>query len=178
MNISQMIFLIKSTFIRWNFFSAARSIIRILITLEIMFKNQVKQTVLILAYFIFLLGSYTSTASAEVINIHSDELSKLIAEGVPIIDIRRSEEWQYLGVIEGSHKLTFFDQRGQYDAKKWLAETNKIAKADEPVIIICHLGVRSKVVSDWMSNQVGYQTVYNVDKGIDEWLRERKATVK
>ncbi len=137
-----------------------------------------KKSVLIFSYLILSLGAFMPTASAEVINIHTDELTKLIAEGVPIIDIRRQEEWQDLGIIEGSHKLTFFDQRGQYDAKKWLAETSKIAKADEPVIIICHLGVRSKVVSDWMSNQVGYQTVYNVDKGIDEWLRERKATVK
>ena len=97
--------------------------------------------------------------------------------GVPIIDIRRSEEWDATGVIEGSHLLTFFDAQGNYDARAWLTKLSAIAVPDERVAIICHSGGRSSVVSRFLDEQVDFQRVFNVRKGIAEWIAEGRPTV-
>ena len=53
------------------------------------------------------------SAGAVVIDIDNGELAKLVASGVPLIDIRTSPEWQQTGVVPGSHLLTFFDEQVQ-----------------------------------------------------------------
>ena len=66
-----------------------------------------------------------SLANAEVKEINNEEIAKLIKNNVPIVDIRRPSEWSDTGVIAGSNLLTFFDKKGNYDAKKWLAKFKK-----------------------------------------------------
>jgi rhodanese-related sulfurtransferase len=42
-------------------------------------------------------------------SIDDNELLKIMEEGsIPLIDIRREDEWKYYGIIKGSHKITFF----------------------------------------------------------------------
>lgn len=110
-------------------------------------------------------------AYGEVINIDNQTLQQLVDKQTVLVDVRRPDEWKQTGVVPGSHKLTFFDQNGNYDARKWLDELNKVVDKDSPVVLICHHGVRSKVVANWLSKGLGYSTVYNVEKGIDSWLR-------
>lgn len=112
---------------------------------------------------------------AAVTDIDSAELAGLLASGVPIIDIRTAPEWQQSGIVPGSHLLTFFDERGQANPGAWLAAATRIAKAKEPVIVICRTGNRTKAVSRFLSEQAGYATVYNVRSGIVAWAREGRA---
>ena len=42
-------------------------------------------------------------------NVDNAQLKTLIAQGVPVYDIRRPEEWRQTGVVEGSRTLTFVD---------------------------------------------------------------------
>ena len=114
---------------------------------------------------------------AEVAHVDNTALDRLLDAGVPIIDIRRSEEWDATGVIEGSHLLTFFDAQGNYDARAWLTKLSAIAVPDERVAIICHSGGRSSVVSRFLDEQVDFQRVFNVRKGIAEWIAEGRPTV-
>jgi rhodanese-related sulfurtransferase len=120
----------------------------------------------------FLVGG---NAGAVVIDIDNGELAKLIAAGVPLIDIRTSPEWQQTGVVPGSHLLTFFDERGSADPGSWLEKAQTIAKPSTPVIVICRTGNRTKAVSQFLSNQVGYATVYNVTNGISAWSRDGRS---
>ncbi len=113
---------------------------------------------------------------AEVIHISSDELQSLVSRGVPVVDIRVAWEWRETGVVPGSRKMTFFDDRGGYDAGAWLASLGRVAGRDEPVILICHTGVRSRVIANWLSGGVGYRRVYNVTRGIDDWIRRGHPT--
>ena len=76
-------------------------------------------------------------AEAVVIDIDSAELNKLIATGVPLIDIRTAPEWQQTGIVPGSHLLTFFDEQGRADPSAWLEKVRAIAKPSQPVIVIC-----------------------------------------
>jgi len=109
---------------------------------------------------------------ATVTDIDNAELAALMASGVPVIDIRTAPEWQQSGIVPGSHLLTFFNERGQADPGAWLATAKDIARPDEPVVVICRTGNRTKAVSQFLSQQAGYRRVYNVRLGIVAWARE------
>lgn len=113
---------------------------------------------------------------AEVINIDNAELARLAASGVPVIDIRTEGEWKTTGVIAGSKQLTFFDEQGNA-IPGWLEKAKAVAKPDQPVILICRSGNRTKAASQFLSQQAGYKTVYNVSKGLNGWIGEGKPLV-
>jgi len=111
-------------------------------------------------------------AQAEVIDIDNAQLAKLMQGGVPVIDIRLQSEWEETGIVAGSKLHTFFDERGKADPAAWLDKVKPYAKPNEPVIVICRTGNRTKAVSQFLSQQAGYATVYNVKAGIKGWIRE------
>jgi len=121
---------------------------------------------------------FAFSAVAEVINIDNDKLQTLIKQGVPIVDIRTSEEWQTTGIVEGSHLLTFFDRNGRYDVANWTQSLEKIIKKNQPVILICRTGNRTTTVSHFMDKKMNYHTVYNVEKGIVAWIKKGNPVVK
>ncbi len=114
---------------------------------------------------------------AEIINIDNAQLGGLLAQNVPLIDIRTAPEWSETGIVAGSHMLTFFDANGNYDARSWLAQLEPIAGKDDPVILICRTGRRTGLISKFMNEQVGYQKIYNVTKGIRNWIDTKNPVV-
>ena len=114
---------------------------------------------------------------AEVTHVDNAALERLLEAGVPVVDIRTPEEWETTGVIEGSHLLTFFDAKGNYDARAWLSALSAIAAPDVPVAIICHSGGRSNVVTRFLDSQVGYEKVHDVHRGISQWIAEERPTI-
>lgn len=112
----------------------------------------------------------SALARGEVIDIDNAQLEKLTQSGVPVIDIRLQSEWEETGIVSGSKLLTFFDEKGRSDAAAWLEKVKPIAKPNEPVIVICRSGNRTKPVSQFLSQQAGYTTVYNVKSGIKGWI--------
>jgi rhodanese-related sulfurtransferase len=114
---------------------------------------------------------------AEVINIDNAELTKLMAKGVPLVDIRTEGEWKGTGVIAGSKLLTFFNEQNQANPPVFVERLKPIAKPDQPVILICRSGNRSGKAGQYLSEQAGYKTVYNVSKGIGSWSGEGRALV-
>ena len=54
-------------------------------------------------------------AFAEVIDVDDQEMIKLSNLNIPIVDVRRSSEWDQTGVIPNSILLTFFDEEGNYN---------------------------------------------------------------
>jgi len=112
----------------------------------------------------------TGFAHAEVIDIDNAQLDKLSKSGVPVVDIRLQSEWEETGIVSGSKLFTFFDEKGRADAAGWLEKVKPYAKANEPVIVICRTGNRTRAVSQFLSQQAGYTTVYNVKAGIKGWI--------
>lgn len=109
---------------------------------------------------------------AEVIDIDNGELARLSAAGVPIIDIRTVAEWQQSGVVQGSRLITYVDERGRVDAPAWLVKVQAVARPDQPVIVICRSGNRTRAASRLLSEQAGYRKVYNVKDGMRAWVQE------
>ncbi|MCL2636036.1 MAG: rhodanese-like domain-containing protein [Betaproteobacteria bacterium] len=128
-----------------------------------------------------LLGGCLALASlaarAEVIDIDNAELAQLMQQGVPIIDIRLQAEWEETGIVAGSRLNTFFDARGHADPTAWLEKIKPYARADQPVIVICRTGNRTRAVSRFLSQQAGYATVYNVKAGIKGWIQDSRPVV-
>lgn len=123
-----------------------------------------------------LLGT-TVSVRAEVVNIDSAELARLVARGLPVIDIRTAPEWKETGVLAGSKLMTFFDEKGKVDAAAWVNELKPIAGPNQPVILICRTGNRTTAVANFLSGQVGYKTVYNVSGGIHAWMKAGQPVV-
>jgi rhodanese-related sulfurtransferase len=110
-------------------------------------------------------------------NVDNTGLKSLLAQGVPIYDIRRQEEWRQTGVIEGSRKLTFVDAGGRPRPDFFPTITREVRR-DQPVIVICRTGNRTDTLARELMEKVGYTKVYNVKHGITGWIGEGNPVVK
>lgn len=104
-------------------------------------------------------------------NIDNQQLKAMQSQGVPVYDIRRTEEWKQTGVVEGSRRLTFVDDKGRVMPEFVNKFTQAVGK-NEPVILLCRTGSRSDVLSRALVEQMGYTKVYNVKNGITRWISE------
>jgi rhodanese-related sulfurtransferase len=110
-------------------------------------------------------------------NADNDQLKALLAQGVPIYDIRRPEEWRSTGVVEGSRKLTFVDAGGRPNPEFLPRFTAEVGK-DDPVVLICRTGSRSDKLARELMEKQGYTQVYNVRHGITGWIAGNNPVVK
>ena len=61
----------------------------------------------------FGLTLFSQLTIADIQKVNTGNLKNLILDGVPIIDIRTPKEWIETGIIEGSHLITFFNEKGE-----------------------------------------------------------------
>jgi rhodanese-related sulfurtransferase len=118
-----------------------------------------------------------SFAFSDVIEIGNIELKSLLQKKIPLIDIRRKDEWKSTGIVENSILMTFFDKNGKANTNEWLKELNKIAKKNDPVILICRTGRRTGIISKFLSEKVGYRLIYDVTDGITDWIKKGNTVV-
>ena len=124
-----------------------------------------------------VLGLSALMAHAEIVNIDNAELVRLSSRGMPVVDVRTEGEWKESGVLAGSKLITFFDEAGRSNPPQWLEKLKSVAKPEQPVIVVCRSGRRSLAVAQYLSDQAGYKTVYNVSKGMNSWLGEGRPVV-
>ena len=120
---------------------------------------------------------FASFAFSDVIEIGNDELKSLLQKRIPLIDIRREDEWKSTGILENSILMTFFDKNGKANTNEWLKELNKIAKKNDPVILICRTGRRTGIISKFLSEKIGYRLIYDVTDGITDWIKKGNTVV-
>ena len=118
-----------------------------------------------------------SFAFSDVIEIGNFELKSLLQKKIPLIDIRREDEWKSTGIVENSILMTFFDKNGKANTNKWLKELNKIANKNDPVILICRTGRRTGIIAKFLSEKVGYRLIYDVTDGITDWIKKGNTVV-
>jgi len=90
---------------------------------------------------------------------------EFIDKKIKIIDIRTPIEWKEKGIIKGSYTITFFDENGDFDVEEFLKKLNKIVTKDEPFALICRVGSRTRILSDFLSEKLGYKVI-NLKGGI------------
>jgi rhodanese-related sulfurtransferase len=116
---------------------------------------------------VFTLLTIQAFLFADFKSISVKDMIDLQKNGAPIIDIRTPEEWKETGVIPGSKKIMFFDENGNYDVQKFMRELQKVVKdKNQPFILVCRTASRTKVVGEFLSKEVGYAQVKDLDGGI------------
>jgi len=113
-------------------------------------------------------------------SLSTKEFQQKKAEGYTVIDIRRADEWEAYGIIEGSHKITFFDGAGAFDLDAFLERFSEVVThKGQPFILVCAHANRTKTVGEIMGSKLGYQNVYELDGGIHwGWIDKGFETIR
>jgi rhodanese-related sulfurtransferase len=128
---------------------------------------------------LLLIALLSKVLFADFKTIGIEAFEKLQAQGLPVIDIRTAQEWKDTGIIEGAHKITFFNEQGQPLLADWFFQFGHLVKnKQEPFIIYCAHASRSKALGEGLKN-MGFENVYELQDGIENgWIKKGKKTVK
>ena len=102
---------------------------------------------------------------------HEWATEKFLQKNIKVIDIRTPSEWRETGIVKGSSTIMFFDEEGNYDVEKFLKALDKVVKKDEQFALICRVGSRTGMVSDFLANKMGYKVI-NLKGGIMKLISE------
>ena len=116
-------------------------------------------------------------AFAEIVDVNNEQITELSNSNIPIVDVRRSSEWEQTGVIPNSILLTFFDEEGDYNYHQWYEKLRLEIDESKPVILICRSGKRSKIIAQMMNENFDH-VIYNAKRGIISWIDEKLITVE
>ena len=107
----------------------------------------------------------------------AEDLLKAQSDGVVVIDIRREEEWQDTGIIDGSAAVTAFTETGQVHPE-FLTKFQELATTpDTPVILYCRTGNRTTSLGNALIDQLGFSDVSHLSTGIEGWLADGREAV-
>lgn len=112
--------------------------------------------------FLFGLMSCSSKPKDNFANLSADEFERLIEENKDVqrVDVRTVAEYSE-GHIPGSININIFDD-------KFSATADEVLDKSKPVAVYCKSGRRSRNAARLLVKK-GY-TVYNLDKGILNWI--------
>ena len=134
---------------------------------------------MLIRFFIILIGFLLTIkfASADIVDVNNEQIKELLKNNIPIVDIRRSSEWDQTGVVSKSILLTFFDKEGNYNYDEWYEKLLLEIDAGKPIILICRTGRRTKIIAEMMDRKFD-NVIYNAKSGITSWIDEKLITVK
>ncbi len=132
-----------------------------------MIKKKLFKHIIFFAVFVISLNS--KIVSSEIISIDTFQMKELMAENIPLIDVRRKDEWYSTGIITNSHLHTFFDKNGNYNFPNFVEKISKIENVYEGIILFCRTGRRTTIIANALEKTGKYKKIYNT-KGITEWV--------
>jgi len=121
---------------------------------------------------------FSNALFAEVVQIDSEQLKELLEAGVTVIDVRTPPEWEQTGIVEGSLPIMFFNQKRQPLTEQWMQQVSRIITPQDELVLICRTGSRSGLIATYLTKQHQFVRVYNVQRGIREWIKQGNKTVK
>lgn len=129
--------------------------------------------ILITLFVVFLAGGARGGPADGYTNVDAATVQALLDRGVAVIDIRTPQEWRDTGTIPGSHRIMAFTPERQVNPA-FLTDLQAVAKPQDEVVVVCRTGSRSRVISEALVKQAGYQHVYNAEHGMSEWLGQHR----
>ena len=120
----------------------------------------------------------TKFAFADIVDVNNEQIKELLKNNIPIVDIRRSSEWDQTGVVPKSILLTFFDKEGNYNYDEWYEKLLLEIDEGKPIILICRTGRRTQIIAKMMEIKKFDNVIYNAKSGITSWINEKLITVK
>ena len=122
-------------------------------------------------FFFVIFVLFTKFVNAEIIDINNRELSNLIEKKIKIIDVRTQNEWKSNGIIKGSFLRSLLNKNKKFIFEDWYKMFNNDFGRNKSIIFICASGVRSNYISHLVKNKNPDLIVYNLKKGINNWIR-------
>ena len=110
-------------------------------------------------------------------NIGPARLKELKARGAVVVDLRRLDEWDKTGIIDGSRRLTAFDEGGRF-VRGFPDKLARIASKDRDLVLVCQRGNRSSAIANFLTGKLGYTKVHNLTEGMAKWIADGNPTVK
>ena len=117
-------------------------------------------------------------AFADIVDVNNKQIKELSKINIPIVDVRRSSEWEQTGVVPKSILLTFFDKEGNYNYDEWYEKLLLEIDEGKPIILICRTGRRTNIIAKMMEIKKFDNIIYNAKNGITSWIDEKLITVK
>ena len=117
-------------------------------------------------------------ASADIVDVNNGQIKELSKNNIPIVDVRRSSEWDQTGVVPKSILLTFFDKEGNYNYDEWYEKLRLKIDEGKPIILICRTGRRTAIIAKMMEIKKFDNVIYNAKNGITSWIDEKLITIK
>ena len=114
---------------------------------------------------------------ADIVDVNNKQIKELFKNNIPIVDVRRSSEWDQTGVVPKSILLTFFDKEGNYNYDEWYEKLRLEIDEGKPIILICRTGRRTSIIAKMMDKKFD-KVIYNAKGGITSWIDEKFITVK
>ena len=127
---------------------------------------------------LIVLVMLSKTTFAEVFDVDNKKLKMLLDQNIKLVDIRTVSEWKKTGVISKSHLLSLVDEKGNYSLQNWYQNFSKIKLRNNSVILICAVGGRSKYIAKILNSIDKNLTIFNVKKGILNWIKNKNPVVK
>ena len=115
---------------------------------------------------------------ADIVDVNNKQIKELFKNNIPIVDVRRSSEWDQTGVVPKSILLTFFDKEGNYNYDEWYEKLRLEIDEGKPIILICRTGRRTHIIAKMMEIKKFDNVIYNAKNGITSWIDEKLITVK
>ena len=115
---------------------------------------------------------------ADIVDVNNEQIKELLKNNIPIVDIRRSSEWDQTGVVPKSILLTFFDKEGNYNYDEWYEKLRLEIDEVKPIILICRTGRRTAIIAKMMEIKKFDNVIYNAKSGITSWIDEKLITVE
>ena len=135
---------------------------------------------MLIRFFIIFIGFLLTIkfAFADIVDVNNEQIKELSNINIPIVDIRRSSEWDQTGIVPTSILLTFFDKEGNYNYDEWYEKLRLEIDKGKPIILICRTGRRTAIIAKMMEIKKFDNVIYNAKNGITSWIDEKLITIK
>ncbi len=100
--------------------------------------------------------------------LRATHLEQRLAAGEPLqlVDVREPAE---LSLAALPHPVIHLPLSG---SAEWAGQIDTLLRRDQPVVVLCHAGIRSWQFGCWLIEAQGFADVANLHGGIDAWSVE------
>ena len=109
------------------------------------------------------------------LNISPKELSKILEDNSSkkpfIVDVREDNE---IAIASFSFSVLHLPLS---KAAKWSLNIRELLPKDQPIVVVCHAGVRSLNFGTWLLEQGITKSVWNLVGGIEAWSKDVDQTI-
>ena len=109
--------------------------------------------------------------------MNSDEVIEAQAQGAVIVDIRREDEWQKTGIIDGAKTITAFTKAGRPHQDFQQKFSSIASSLETPIVLYCRTGNRTSKLGNALVSQMGYSNLSHLRNGITGWIKDGMKSV-